>query len=434
MIEERWTQILYKEPMYDVKLYEIMNTVKEIGVIKEVKDIVQIEVDVDRKIIGNVISQEELEVGLNNVRKLQNGTLKHHAKYAVSIIPIIHYYEIWTGFQNMLIRTKVKQLWEIDISIIETHKVEISETVDVIKTMARKLGYKYSEELIIATITSNLKFFINSYNNVIQDLTNGTILHVLAGKKSQLKESYDYQSRILTEMMSPMNDLHSRILDGTFSDFARTVEDVISPNFDIVGGTRLVKREDINTFILFQRETMRVNSMLECTMISNKNHVKYYNCNSSAYQEQINSFTEYVTTGSLIEVSRFIDKLIVNIDVIVNTLEDLIDRKSIRGMVIKNYNDFKYLTLIKQIEDIKCEVKESEVIDKLNTIILLYNSIFKSGNIIESINILRKNIKEDVFEKDITFLEEIIDIVELKKSNKVCTDYRINEEEYFMLR
>ena len=174
--------------------------------------------------------------------------------------------------------------------------------------------------------------------------------------------------------------------------------------------------------------------MLECTMISNKNHVKYYNCNSSACQEQINSFTEYVTTGSLIEVSRFIDKLIVNIDVIVNTLEDLIDRKSIRGMVIKNYNDFKYLTLIKQIEDIKCEVKESEVIDKLNIIISLYNNIFKSGNIIESINILRKNIKEDVFEKNITFLDEIIDIVELKKSNKICTNYRINEEEYFMIR
>ena len=434
MIEERWTQILYKEPMYDVKLYEIMNTVKEIGVIKEVKDIVKIEVDIDRKIIGNVISQEELEVGLNNVRKLQNDTLKHHAKYAVSIISIIHYYEMWTGFQNMLIRTRVKQLWEIDISIIESYKVEISETVDVIKTMARKLGYKYSEELIIATISSNLKFFINTYNNVIHDLPNGTNLNVLAGKRSQLKESYDYQSKILTEMMTPMNDLHSRILDGTFSDFARTVEDIISPDFDIVGGTRLVKREDINTFILFQRETMRVNSMLECTMISNKSHVKYYNCNSSAYQEQIDSFIEYVTTGSLIEVSNFIDKLIVNIDVIVNTLEDLIDKKSIRGMAIKSYNDLKYLTLIKQIEDIKCEENESEVIDKLDLIISLYNNIFKSRDIIGSINESRKGINKDVLDITDTFLDEIIDIVELKKSNKVCTDYRINEEEYFMIR
>ena len=434
MIEERWTQILYKEPMYDVKLYEIMNTVKEIGVVREVKDIVQIEVDIDRKIIGNVISPEDLEVGLNNVRKLQNGTLKHHAKYAESIIPIIHYYEMWTGFQNMLLKTKVNQLWEIDIPTIESYKVEKNETAKVIKTMARKLCYKYSEGLIIATVSTNLKFFIDIYNNDIQDLPNGTNLNVLAGKKSQLKESYDYQSKILTEMMTPMNDLHSRILDGTFSDFARTVEDTISPDFDIVGGTRLVKREDINTFILFQREIMRINSMLECTMISNKSHVKYYNSNNNAYKEQINSFIEYVTSGSLIEVSNFIDKLIVNIDVIVNTLEDLIDRKSIRGMVIKNYNDLKYMTLIKQMEDIKGEEKESGVIDKLNIIISLYNNIFKSGNIIESINIWRKNIKEDVFEKNITFLDEIIEIVELKKSNKICTNYRINEEEYFMIR
>ena len=434
MVEERWIQILYKEPMYDVKLYEIMNTVREIGVIKEIKDIVQIEVDIDRKIIGNVISQEELEVGLNNVRKLQNGTLKHHAKYTISTIPIIHYYEMWTGFQNMLIKTKVKQLWEIDISTIESHKFGINETAKVIKAMARKLGYKYSEELIIATISSNLKFFINSYNNVIQDLPNGTNLNVLAGKRSQLKESYDYQSKVLTEMMTPVNDLHSRILDGTFSDFARTVEDIISPDFDIVGGTRLVKREDINTFILFQRETMRVNSMLECTMISNRSHVEYYKCNSRAYQEQINSFIEYVTTGSLIEVSNFIDKLIVNIDVIVNALEDLIDRKSIRCMVIKNYNDFKYLTLIKQMEDIRCEVKESKVIDKLNIIISIYNSIFKSRDIIGSINELRKGINKDVLDIPRTFLDEIIEIVELKKSNKVCMNYRINEEEYFMIR